>query len=325
MRDLSNENIYHLFYGEELIVFDPSIAVGMGFYHAIIDMAQNDGLGKVTQRKLQITSDTLSGGRIVATRHANGRDWWIVISELFTNTYKRYLLTPEGMKEMPDQMIGEPIVTGFGMAGFAPDGSKYVVVEGKETTGPAHVYVYDFDRCTGLLSNYRHWEIPIGLIYSEGCAISPNSRYLYAFAYSELWQYDLWADDIEASGTLVAEYDGFQDLGFFSTRFYQAALAPDGKIYGTAPSAARYMHIIHRPDEPGLACMVEQHGLRLPTFNSFAAPNWPNYRLGPLDGSPCDTLGLDNLPLARFRIDTTETATTYGFHDLSDYEPTEWS
>ena len=211
------------------------------------------------------------------------------------------------------------------MANFSQDGSKYVIVEGKLISGPVEVHLYDFDRCTGLLSNPQYWTIPISPIFAEGCAISPNSRYLYASAYTELWQYDLWADDVEASGILVGEYDGFLVHNFFTTHFYQAELAPDGKIYITCTNGVRYMHVIHNPDEAGLACNFEQRGLYLPTHNSFAAPNWPNYRLGPLDGSPCDTLGLDNLPLARFRIDTTASVTTYGFHDLSDYEPTEWS
>lgn len=36
--------------------------------------------------------------------------------------------------------------------------------------------------------------------------------------------------------------------------------------------------------------MVEQHGITLPTYNASSLPNFPNYRLGPLEGSPCDTL-----------------------------------
>ncbi|MDX2280321.1 MAG: PKD domain-containing protein, partial [Saprospiraceae bacterium] len=52
----------------------------------------------------------------------------------------------------------------------------------------------------------------------------------------------------------------------------------------------------------------------------------PNYRLGPLDGSSCDTLGIDNLPIAWWRSerDTLEPRMVY-FHDLSYYEPATWS
>ncbi|MBL7794241.1 MAG: PKD domain-containing protein [Saprospiraceae bacterium] len=46
---------------------------------------------------------------------------------------------------------------------------------------------------------------------------------------------------------------------------------------------------------------MEQHGLELPTLNAFGIPNSPYYGLGPQDGSPCDTLGLDHHPQAAFR------------------------
>ncbi len=72
-------------------------------------------------------------------------------------------------------------------------------------------------------------------------------------------------------------------------------LAPDNKIYiNSLPSSFRY-HIIHNPDEPGQSANFEQNALFLPTFNRRTIPNNPNYRLGPLDGSPCDTLGIDNV------------------------------
>ena len=67
---------------------------------------------------------------------------------------------------------------------------------------------------------------------------------------------------------------------------------------------------------------MEQHGIRLPTQNARSLPNFPNYRLGPIDGSPCDTLGIDNIPLAGFRV--ADTGLVVSFIDLSAYEPTDW-
>lgn len=47
---------------------------------------------------------------------------------------------------------------------------------------------------------------------------------------------------------------------------------------------------------------------------------------GPLDGSPCDTLGLDNHPLAHFRWDFEDTLSPLRvtFTDLSAYEAAQW-
>lgn len=133
-----------------------------------------------------------------------------------------------------------------------------------------------------------------------------------------LYQYDLWAEDIEATRTLVAEYDGHLDP--FPTTFFLGQLAPDGKIYIASNNGVTSLHVIHNPDADCPDCRIE-----LPTFNSFSIPNQPNYRLGPIDGSPCDTLGIDNIPLARWRYeqDTLEPFQVQ-FYTLSDYEPTEW-
>ena len=64
----------------------------------------------------------------------------------------------------------------------------------------------------------------------------------------------------------------------------------------------------------------------MPTVNQASMPNFPNYRLGPLDGSPCDTLGLDNRPVAWYRYapDTLDYL-KIDFRDLSYYEPTTWT
>jgi hypothetical protein len=50
------------------------------------------------------------------------------------------------------------------------------------------------------------------------------------------------------------------------------------------------MHVINSPDNAGLSANFCQHCLQLPALNAFTIPNFPNYRLGPLSGSVCDTL-----------------------------------
>ncbi|MBL7797935.1 MAG: PKD domain-containing protein [Saprospiraceae bacterium] len=137
-------------------------------------------------------------------------------------------------------------------------------------------------------------------------------------------QYDLWAANIPASRQVVAVYDGFKDP--FSTTFYMLQLAPDGKIYGSATNGTQYLHVIHNPDVAGTDCQYQQHGIRLLKYNDFSLPNFPNYRLGPLDGSPCDTLGIDNEPQAWYRYEQdTLDALDVEFRDLSYYEPATWA
>ncbi|MCB0548394.1 MAG: PKD domain-containing protein [Phaeodactylibacter sp.] len=126
--------------------------------------------------------------------------------------------------------------------------------------------------------------------WSGGVAISPNSRFLYVSSFKNVYQYDLWAEDIPASKDTVAVWDGFMVPPVFATTFFLMQLGPDGKIYINSNNAVPYLHVINNPDLPGDSCDVCQHCVALPSWNSFSLPNFPNYRLGHLQGSPCDTL-----------------------------------
>ena len=289
-----------------------------------IDMNANNGLGKVIERNTVLNNDTLSGGQIVATRHANGRDWWFLASKTRTNRYYRYLLSPNGVIEQAPQEEGLPMNDDLGQAVFSPDGKAYARYNEDFFTKQSHIDIYDFDRCTGLLSNHKRHSLNITV--PGGIAFSPNSRYLYVSLWDEIWQYDLQAADIFASGVLVAEYDGFlgENQGIqYHNRFFMMQLAPDGRIYINIPNTnSQYLHVIQYPDRAGIDCEVRQHFIQLPAFNAFTLPNLPRYRLGPEDGSDCDSLGIDNLPMAHFRFDPDPNdSMNVIFTNLSAYEP----
>jgi PKD domain/Secretion system C-terminal sorting domain len=294
-----------------------------GLYFARVDSTGNNGLGKVIEKKKIILEDTLWLGKIIPVRHANGRDWWLLMNELFTNRFYRILIDPLGFNIIGVQDIGLPITNGDGQSYFSPDGTKFCSFNGIGQNIGSFLDIYDFDRCTGLLSN--HLQVNEGNNYG-GVSISPNSKYLYESLGLNIYQYDLTAFDILGSKTLIDTWDGtITNLGF-ATGFYAMQLAPDGKIYVATVSASDKLHVIHNPDEAGVNCQMQQHGIKLPTYNGGTMPNFPNFRLGSLDGSPCDTLGLDNKPQAWFRMDKdTLDAFHFNFHDLSYFEPSNWS
>src|SRR6185436_17991630 len=78
-------------------------------------------------------------------------------------------------------------------------------------------------------------------------------------------------------------------------------LMSDNKIYGMPGSCGNhFMHVINSPDSVASLCNLQQHIITLPTYNWAAFPNYPNYRLGKLTGSLCDTLSagiVDEKPL----------------------------
>ncbi|MBK6643509.1 MAG: T9SS type A sorting domain-containing protein [Bacteroidetes bacterium] len=67
-------------------------------------------------------------------------------------------------------------------------------------------------------------------------------------------------------------------------------MAPDGKIYISTGNSTHYLHCIENPDIIGVGCNLVQRAVKLPTWNFNSFPNHPNYFLGPVIGSVCDTV-----------------------------------
>jgi hypothetical protein len=266
--------------------------------YTVVDSEGDNGKGSVTQKNVPLLQDTLVD-QLTAVRHGNGRDWWLVIprgNEWLgsSNGYYFILWTPDGFEEPIYQEIGNEWSSHdhSGQVAYSPNGEWYARINPFN-----ELDLFRFDRCAGALYDPLHISFPEDTVACAGVAFSPNSRFLYASYQLKVYQFDLWAPDISASRQVVAEYDGFQSPPPFSTTFFQAMLAPDGKIYLTAPNGVNILHVIHQPDKYGQACEVEQHGLTLPATHSFNVPNFPHYRLLDKPGSPCDTLGIDGGPM----------------------------
>jgi len=256
-------------------------------YLSVIDMSLSGGLGAVTIKNQVLINDALNVGKITAVRHANGRDWWVFCHKAFSNSYYRLLATPSGVSVDGTQSIGAYRPEDIGQTCFSPDGTKYAYYWGIEDLD-----ILDFDRCTGLFSNQVHIDID-DYNTAGGVAFSPNSRYLYVSSVLDAYQFDTEASDIASSMVHIAEWDGFYSpFDPFATLFELSQLANDGKVYMSTGNSTFHLHVIHYPDAGGLACNMEQHGVELPVYFSNSLPNHPNYHLGPVDGSVCDSLGI---------------------------------
>ncbi len=282
-----NGTTYYLFHKQMKLQENPIDVYTDKLLATIVTHNTQTGVVNAEYKNVEILNDTLSYGKLIATKHANGKDWWIVTPRRKNNVFYIFKFTNDGIVDTLTQVIGitpDFKTEGYGQIVFSPDGTKIY-----RTNPTSPIMVYDFDRETGMLTgfdtiSYTYGNTPVGEI---GCAVSPNGRFLYLGARKNLYQLDLQAPDISASQVLVAEWDGF--TGPFATLFQQLQLGPDCKIYGLAGGDTRYFHVIHNPDAPGLACNVEQRGLPLPTPSGASMPSFPNYRLGPPNnpGLPC--------------------------------------
>jgi hypothetical protein len=264
-------------------------------YCTKVDMKLNNGLGKVVSKNIilaELQQGTFSSP--AAIKHANGRDWWVLVHVGGQATVLRYLVTPEGINDMGAQSL--PLTYPAGGTATrcraSSDGMHYAILDGE------HFFLlYDFDRCSGWLNNQKELDFQPPFFYSY-CTFSPDSRFLYLSTSRTITQFDLMADTLSGNRLDTVQRFDFSNYPFdvFLAAFWDPSNAPDGKIYYTSSSTTVYMHPIHRPNLPGSACDFEIAGLRLPRFNYNTYFNFPNYRLGALTNSPCDTLGFKQPP-----------------------------
>jgi hypothetical protein len=291
--------------------------------------------GKVLEKDVLILRDTLLT-QFTAIRHGNGRDWWLVtFSERFDMMFT-FLANESGVHFKNKYVTGlKTSIASIGQITISPDGRFLAFYTATTLFSPigGGMAVADFDRCDGSVSNLRS-KILSQPTLALGTAFSSDSRYLYACNGEQIFQYDMTANNTLQSEKKVAEYDGFEyffpeypDLFGYDVNFCFMKLAPDGRIYIFPNSAnTRMLSVIEHPTAAGIACDVRQHSISMPTAFARTVPTMPEYRLGPLDGSPCDTLGLDNNPIAKYRYElNTLDHLRIRFTDLSYFRPETWS
>jgi hypothetical protein len=279
-----------------------------------LDITLNGGVGGFTQNKRKFVhakSDTISQ-MLFPIRHANGRDWWLISHHWGNDTFFVALVSKYGENKALRQKIG----TRQGLGGQLEDGGNIAHMQFDKHTnrlilnnGQQLIEMYDFDRCTGILSN------PITIKsavhpYTLGesyyvSALSPNGRFLYVLAvdftneFSNIQQYDLYASDINASKSILF-HANFSDFGSVN----HLSLAPDGKIYAicltdtvdtTQINNANlyYLSVIENPDLAFPQCNFKPRDLWLQGRIAWSSmTGYVDYNIGPVIGSACDTLGI---------------------------------
>jgi hypothetical protein len=246
-----------------------------------INSQLNNGIGDVVKKNILIKSDTFHLG-VYACRHANGKDWWIILPKLTSLGFHRILLTSKGVQYVGEQIIRKDITfvdheIHKGQGNFSHDGKKFAF--GNAQSG---IFIFDFNRCSGLFAT-KYDSISKGFFFHDyaGFEFSPNNRFLYLALKNEFWQCDLKNPDIVQRLKHIANNESGQK------DFYQCQLAPDNRIYIGSTNRDYYMSVVHNPDSLGKACNFKPRDLKLISpYRSL--PNMPSYRLGAADPN-CET------------------------------------
>jgi len=321
-----------LFHKEDIFLNDYGIVSNL--LYSVVEFNKQYPRGIMTQKRISLVKDSLDSACLTAVKHANGRDWWVLVSEDNQISYYVFLLSNTGVQFVSKQTFpGRKVGGGVGQTFFSNDG-KYLATATSDDylkTRFNNIYFFTFDRCSGILDNLTYIKYPYhDETWATGCSFSPDNKLFYVVTADSLYQYSI-VDNKLTGKESIAGYDGYTELVippdvYWSTWFGMLQQAPDGRIYGSGfASSCRSIDVINKPNFKGKNCDFRPHSVTTITMKT-ALPSYHNYRLGPIDGSFCDTLGIDNIPWCHWRYDQdTSDYLNFEFTDLSAYEVTQWS
>jgi hypothetical protein len=180
---------------------------------------------------------------------------------------------------------------------FNETGDKFAIAYAYQIGLTKRMKLFNFDRCTGLLTNGQMLEMIDSGMYTSGTGgvqFSKNSRFLYGSTGNCVYQFDVNVANVQSSRIRVATHDYFPSP--FPSGFANLKLGPDNKIYCQTGQGNYAIDVINYPDSAGVSCDVQLRQIDFnATFGSSGSnisilPHYPNYWLGALTGSPCDTL-----------------------------------
>ncbi|MEO8146152.1 MAG: T9SS type A sorting domain-containing protein [Bacteroidia bacterium] len=296
----NNDSLYYL--------FSVSLLGTLGLYYSVIDINANNGLGDVILKNIKLKAfDQVDC--LTPVKHGNGRDWWLFFRKWNSNLtpnneFHSYLITPAGIINYHVQNIGAMETTNLGKMVFNNTADRLAYVNERSL-----FELYNFDRCTGVISQ------PINIFQEPATGpyntyffseFSPSSTILYMTVNEDtsyLLQFDLNAANIAASCDTLWSSNGFPQYCIGALK-----RGPDNKIYLSNayydgiqfpypyPDSVYNMYnmnlgVINSPDSLGAACNFQPYSFYLGGKRTYwGLPNNPDYDLGPLTGSICDTL-----------------------------------
>jgi len=309
-----------IFDSSKFYIFSVGVGLHPGLYYSIVDVTQNGGLGAVTHKNVQLLN-LKSIDCVSAVKHGNGKDWWVFFKtygSLVNNDIYKFLITPNGINGPIIQSIGTPSRSGFIRFVFNQQGNKLAILDYL-----GMIELFDFDRCSGQFSNQKLIKSnvttpPVPALWSG--EFSPDGTKLYvATSYDDsyLWQFNLL--DSLPQNTV----DTLANFNFSIPAGGALKLAPDNKIYWSCawnnnltfnypyPDTSynvynTHLSVINSPDSLGAACNFQPYSFYLGGGRTYwGLPNNPNYELGPLVGSVCDTLAVGIAEITHYKNNIT--------------------
>jgi gliding motility-associated-like protein len=286
----NNPNKYYLFTtGNEL---------NPGCYYSIIDMSLNAGLGDVVadKKNIFIPGTEMAEGVVMAIKHANHRDYWVVFRTLTTpNMLLSYLVTEEGISSTPNMtqtLKSHAPGVEYSLSKFSPDGRFYCYSTADWYQEEPRIFeLYTFNDATGFLTplftfigigddmehrgNGMEFSADGAFLYLSLIGIEPGEPPTVRQAIVQYKMHRIGSQDAFENGRTIVYNEDIID------GYCYLQLGPDGRIYvaQNAGKNKQYLSRIMFPYKEGTECLFQQDVVYLaPRESDFGLPVFmPSY------------------------------------------------
>ena len=252
-----------------------------GLNYSEVDITQNNGLGRVTNKNINLVSASAEKVSAVVKDCVTGSIWVITLANSdgvtrgLYDTFYAFEVTNSGVNNTPvKSVLGLNITDARGYLKLSPDGTKLACANVQ-----SGLYLLDFDSQTGLVSNPINLQIANANNKPYGVEFSPSNQFLYVTSsndffvsadenndpsnhFSVLLQFDLDALNISNSQVVIDSRQLFRG---------GLQLGPDGKIYralsATYLEGLPYLGVIKNPNSQGLAANYFHNAVNLGSNN----------------------------------------------------------
>jgi len=292
-----SSNLFYLF-----TVQSPTIGInfnlGPGFNYSVIDMNLASGQGSVAVKNASVYPLPCEG-KITATKHCNGTDYWVLIKEYNYGSnvfnFRAYQFSATGISTLAvvSTFSNHPSASnGFGEMNIARNGKKLAYCTGTYdglfiNNNIPLIEVFDFDNSSGIVSNSLALQYAVpnytNGTYGYGVEFSPDCTKLFSCSYSagaindcKLLQWDLCAG---SNNNIVSSQAAIYTSTIINLSFGNMQLAPNGKIYCSQLIGTNINSIcvINSPNVYGLGCNYVPYSQSIsPGTVRFGLPNFAN-------------------------------------------------
>lgn len=238
--------------------------------YSIVDISLNNGLGNIISSGNILTNSYGSG--IIAVRHGNCKDVWLILKEKDTKDYLSYLIDSNGINPVPVRSMSgsttRPNYINYTEMAASRDGSRLARAYPGDYLSLGSIEIYNFDNNTGIVSS----PVVVPNVYTPfvWLEFSPNGKVLYSSeggvstGNPRLVQYDVSLSS--ANAVLKSKYVlDSSEISISHSAHHDLKLGKDDKIYIKTSffSVTDSLSVINNPDVPGAGCNFTKNSIYL--------------------------------------------------------------